>query len=265
MNGRLEDIASQGMVDRRTAIKYLLAAGIVIPVFANQAYGENRLDYQDKVKANSELLVRKPSPKDQKILAALERVPDGIQEIININGVTFKLIDGKFKRVPGYEKAGISERYIGVYDPLTGDILLRRNPRALIQEILFIPSDISVELAALHEYGHAVDDIFGRGLVRNGNSQLPYLSLTPDFTGAYKPRKKYIFKQLNSETRALSQTFADKFADFYFSDKTQAKLKNKHPLVFEYFRNFEADVNAGKYAHLLNRKTPAFIIEELKK
>jgi len=195
--------------------------------------------------------------------SSLERVPDSILEILDFWEVSFELIDGDYKDFG----VDTDEANLGVYSPGSRSILVKNPSNRNFFSRLLHPTDVEyVSYTILHEYGHAVDYIFGYlGVGR--------FSVEEEFLDAHYNGRKNILEELYSkwidkinsgdentaeirleiieESEKIEQSFAYRFADYYLSVESRVKLKEDHPSHYEYFRRFERDVNAGKHSALL--------------
>ena len=60
-------------------------------------------------------------------------------------------------------------------------------------------------------------------------------------------------EKLSRDFNKRREFFANKFADYYFSEKSRAELRRSHPLAYNYLKNFEKDVHSGVYHPLEKR------------
>ncbi len=193
-----------------------------------------------------------PDRRTERIVAALERVPDCIQERLNLAGAHVTLIGASPpKQHPMHRQlardfltrgwrvlAAPFVRIQGRAYPHERSAFVRRGARgAAGRSRLFtrwIPLTGRGEQTALHEYGHLVAFTLGIAAGSDFHALWARHSPTP-IVDALSPRNEGVKKH---------EWFARAFADFHESDISRARLDDD---LRDYLRTLEEDVHRGAF------------------
>lgn len=167
-----------------------------------------------------------------RILDNLENVPDAIQKTANAKGVVVVIVDDG-EQVREYYRiyAGKDPAFsvVGAYLPLQRE--------AVVSQRHSKDENASI---ALHEYGHAMDDIGLDGSAGdnyNDEFQEIFDSSVGNVTPETAPESFYI-----PALHSRPEFFAETFGMFYNSGRSRAELKREFPQAYDFFDKIERQI-----------------------
>lgn len=205
----------------------------------------------DEVEAH--LVVRvKEDRRLERIRASLERVPDCVQERLNLLGAHLSVI--RYRAPKEHDRrAEINSdllakgwqhllwpvaRIEGMTYPTQAEAFVRRGPRGPVARNRFLSRFVRPafrsEETALHEYGHLVSFALG-------------LSSLAEFYAVWARHSPNAVEELflrGNEERKQQEWFAKLFERFYRSEQSRERLP---PRLLGYMSALEADVHNGRY------------------
>ena len=217
------------------------------------------------------LIVRKIDRNIESILDALGGVAKNIKEKVSQSGALIVITDGNLKDVHGLDYSGKGFGGMDGNEPNAARYGVQReltvkgyDGNLLVFSVAAARSGISNRLlrafdgdndgrrTALHEFGHTVDSVIRHW--SEEKREYVRVSGSPDFIKEYNETLRLHRPVSKEEKLDPAQLFAEKFAQFYLSERHRKRLKISNPEMHSFFAQFEMDVGTAKYGYVMRNK-----------